>query len=188
MDAMTNAGTVVLAGEALVDLVPAGDGTLRPHPGGGPFNAARAAARLGAPVAFLGRLSSDRFGATLRAALAGDGVALDAAVATGDPTTLALAEVDADGAAAYRFYVDGTSAPGLDDARLPDGATMLCVGTLGLVFDPSASALERLVDRAPADVLVAVDPNCRPAAVRDAPAYRARLGRILQRADLVKAS
>src|SRR4051812_32174137 len=163
MDAMTNAGTVVLAGEALVDLVPAADGTLRPHPGGGPFNTARAAARLGAPVAFLGRLSSDRFGVQLRAVLEGDGVAVHTAIATDDPTTLAIAEVGAGGAATYRFYVEGTSAPGLTAAEaaaaLPPDAAMLCVGTLGLVFDPSAGALEDLVAGAGEGVLVVVDPN-----------------------------
>jgi fructokinase len=65
---------------------------------------------------------------------------------------------------------------------------MLCVGTLGLVFDPSAGALEDLVAAAGDGVLVAVDPNCRPAAIPDPDAYRARLDRILARADLVKAS
>ena len=45
--------------------------------------------------------------------LAADGVAADATERTGDPTTLALAEVDAAGAATYRFYTEGTSAPGL---------------------------------------------------------------------------
>lgn len=183
-------GRTVIAGEALVDLVPAGAGdTLAAHPGGGPYNVARAAARLGAPAAFLGRLSTDRFGTRLRSALREDGVDLSAAVATDDPTTLALAEVDADGAATYRFYADGTSAPGLAEATLPPDAAVLCVGTLGLVFDPCATTLARLAGGAPDGVLVAVDPNCRPAAIAgDEPAYRARLARVLARADLVKAS
>jgi fructokinase len=185
--------TIVVAGEALIDLVPAGaDGTLRAHAGGGPFNVARAAARLGAPVRFLGRLSSDRFGVTLRAALAADGVGLGTAVATDAPTTLAVAEVGPDGSAGYRFYTDGTSAPGLSDediARvLPNAMTTLCVGTLGLVFEPSATALEHAVARAGDGVLVAVDPNVRPAAIADPAAFRARLDRIMARADLVKAS
>ncbi|HEY4097449.1 MAG TPA: carbohydrate kinase [Baekduia sp.] len=185
--------TIVVAGEALIDLVPAGEGgMLSAHAGGGPFNVARAAARLGAPVSFLGRLSTDRFGVTLRAALAADGVGLATAVATDAPTTLAVAEVGADGAADYRFYADGTSAPGLtheDLARvLPNAMATLCVGTLGLVFEPSATALEHAVARVGAGVLVAVDPNVRPAAITDPAAFRARLDRIMARADLVKAS
>ena len=53
---------IVVGGEALVDLVLGRDGTVVAHPGGGPFNTARAIARLGRPVAFLGRLSHNRFG------------------------------------------------------------------------------------------------------------------------------
>jgi fructokinase len=184
---------IVVAGEALVDLVPDDAGRLQALPGGGPFNAARAAARLGAQVAFLGRLSTDLLGRRLRAGLADDGVDLRTAVETEDPTTLALAEVDADGGAAYRFYAAGTSAPGLTDEDVAAALAgvdpgVLCVGTLGLVFEPSASALERLVAAAGDDVLVVVDPNCRPAAIAAEPAYRARLTRILARADVVKAS
>jgi fructokinase len=180
-------GAIVFAGEALVDLAFGERGELVPLIGGGPFTAARAAARLGADARFLGRLSTDRFGGQLRAALAGDGVGLDAAVSTEDPTTLALVELDAAGVASYRFYTEGTSAPGLTDATLPDDTAVFCVGTLGLVFDPSASTLEAAVAAAPGHVLIAVDPNCRPVAIADEATYRARLDRILARADLVKA-
>ena len=107
---------IVVAGEALVDLVPGQDDALRAHPGGGPFNTARTIGRLGQPVAFLGRLSSDRFGRTLEAMLEADGVGLGSVVRTDEPTTLALAEVDAAGAARYRFYERATSAPGLEPA------------------------------------------------------------------------
>src|SRR4051812_36001789 len=165
---MTDSAPIVVAGEALIDLVPSGGGELRAHPGGGPFNTARAAARLGAPVAFLGRLSSDRFGVQLRAVLESDGVATHSAIATDDPTTLAVAEVDSDGAATYRFYAAGTSAPGLTAAQaasaLPDQAAMLCVGTLGLVFEPSAGALEDLVAAAGGGRVLPRGPQRPPAA------------------------
>ena len=35
---------------------------------------------------------------------------------------------------------------------------------------------------------MALDPNCRPPAIEDEAAYRARLGRLLERTDLLKAS
>jgi sugar/nucleoside kinase (ribokinase family) len=66
------AGLILIAGEALIELVPAGDGTLAAHPGGGPFNTARALGRLERPVAYLGRISTDRFGAELTGELAAD--------------------------------------------------------------------------------------------------------------------
>jgi fructokinase len=114
---LTRAGPIVVGGEALVDLVSDGTDSLTAHPGGGPFNTARAIARLEQPATYLGRLSTDRFGMRLRAALAADGVRLDAVVETDDPTTLALAELDRAGGASYRFYPDGTSVPGLTVER-----------------------------------------------------------------------
>jgi fructokinase len=167
----------------VVDLVPGAGGALSPLLGGGPYNAARAAAREGAEVAFLGRISADALGRRLLDGLVADGVGIGSVVTTEDPTTLALAEIGDDGGAAYRFYVAGTSAPGLADADVA-----LVVGTLGLVFEPSAGTLERLVGTVADDVLVVVDPNCRPAAVGDEEAYRARLERVFARADVIKAS
>jgi fructokinase len=184
---------VVVAGEALFDLVPTGDADgLRGHAGGGPFNTARTIGRLGVPVAFLGRLSSDRFGRRLEELLAADGVALDCVVRTGDPTTLAVAEVDRGGVARYRFYTRGTSAPGLTSeaalAALPERVGALHVGTLALALEPVASALEAAVNRLEGDALIVVDPNCRPSAIDDRDAYRARLARVLARSDVVKVS
>jgi fructokinase len=181
---------IVVAGEALIDLIVAGDGGVRAVPGGGPFNTARTVARLGVPCSFLGCLSTDRFGQRLRLALADDGVDLDAALTSDAPTTLAVAELDERGAATYRFYLEGTSAPALaEGARLPTpGVDALHVGTLGLVLEPVATTVERLAGDLPEEVLLMVDPNCRPAVIRDQPAWRRRLEAILARADVVKVS
>jgi fructokinase len=192
MSAIEPEPVIVVGGEALFDLVLEGTEDLRAHPGGGPFNTARTVARLAQPVAFLGRLSSDRFGSQLRRLLEGDGVGLGAAVDTEDPTTLALAELDPSGGATYRFYERATSAPGLTVdaalAALPAAVDVLHVGTLGLVLEPMATALEAVVDHLAGHALVAVDPNCRPAVIEDPAAYRARLRRVLARTDLVKVS
>jgi len=183
---------IVVAGEALVDLIVAADGRLSATPGGGPYNAARTIARLGAECSFLGRVSSDRFGRDLLAGLRADGVGLDLVVHTEQPTTLAVAELDSSGAATYRFYTEGTAAAGLRPGDvgggLPGSALALHVGTLGLVLEPTASTLAALVAQAPADVLVFVDPNCRPSVVGDRPAYLAGLRLVLERADVVKVS
>jgi fructokinase len=181
---------ILVGGEALYDLVLEGDEELRAHAGGGPFNTARTIARLGERVAYLGRLSTDRFGAMLRRMLADDGVLLDAVVETDDPTTLALAEVDRDGSAVYRFYERATSAPGLTPeaalAALPAGVGLLHVGTLG--FEPMSAALEAVVEELAGRALVAVDPNVRPGRIADPDGYRARLDRVIARSDLVKTS
>lgn len=148
---MSSDDVVVVAGEALFDLVPGGfSHDLHGHAGGGPFNTARTIGRLGVPVVFLGRLSRDRFGRRLEDLLTADAVSLDCVVRTDDPTTLAVAEVDGGGVARYRFYTCGTSAPGLTSeaalAALPKSVGALHVGTVGLALEPVASALEAVVD------------------------------------------
>jgi fructokinase len=184
--------TVVVAGEALIDLILRPDGSLAAAAGGGPFNAARTLARLGIDTVFLGGLSDDRFGRLLRTRLEEDGVRLGMPDAVPLPTSLAVAELDEGGAATYRFYLTGTSAPAVTDADahgvVTDATRVLHVGTLGLVLEPMATSLERLVADVADDVLVFVDPNCRPRIIDDAAAYAARLDRVLARADVVKVS
>jgi fructokinase len=184
---------IVVAGESLIDLIVGPDGRVEAIPGGGPYNVARTLGRLGQAVAFLGRISTDRFGSVLREGLAAEHVDLGLVAMTDAPTLLAVAELDAGGAATYHFYADGTAAPGLSAADLLDGglpaeATALHVGTLGLVFEPMAATIEAVVASAPDDVLVVADPNCRPTAILDPIGYRARLERVLRRVDIVKAS
>ena len=183
---------IVAAGEALIDLLVQADGQIVAAPGGGPFNAARTIGRLGGKVAFLGRLSNDRFGVMLREALAADGVDLDLVETTEAPTTLAIAELDDRGGATYRFHTAETAAPGLTAeavrramARRPSA---LHVGTLGLVLEPMASALATGVESAADATLVMIDPNCRPLVIAAREAYLDRLGRVLRRADVVKVS
>ena len=183
---------VVVTGEALIDLVLAPDGGLSGHPGGGPYNVARTIGRLEQPVAYLGRVSGDGFGARLRSQLEADGVRMDAVVETDAPTTLALAELDGSGVASYRFYEAGTSAPGLTleeaASALPPDIYAVYLGTLGLVFEPIATTLESIVGRIGPEPLVAIDPNCRPSTIADPASYRERLGRLLARTDILKVS
>ena len=184
---------ILVGGEALYDLVlQDGVDDLAGHPGGGPFNAARTIGRLGQPVAYLGRLSTDRFGNRLEAMLREDGVDLGYVVHTDDPTTLALAEVDHEGVARYRFYERGTSAPGLTPetalATLPDDVRLVHVGTLGLALEPIATALEAVVERLAGSALIAVDPNCRPWVIDDHDAYQARMRRVLAHSHVLKVS
>jgi fructokinase len=183
---------VLVAGEALYDLVIDSGGGLTGHPGGGPFNTARTIGRLRQPVAFLGRLSTDRLGVTHQRMLGSDGVGLGCVVRTPDPTTLALASLDAVGAASWSFYSAGTAAAGLEPqealAALPARVAALHVGTLGLVLEPLATALEAVVERLAGETLIVVDPNIRPQVIDDAEGFRTRLERVLRHSDLVKVS
>ena len=100
---------IVVAGEALIDLVVGTGSQVDARPGGGPYNAARTLARLGAETTFLGRLADDGFGRLLLDRLTGEGVALGVPEPSGKPSTLAVAAVDQSGAASYRFYLDRKS-------------------------------------------------------------------------------
>ncbi len=188
------AGVILVTGEALIDLVPSTEAAdaLAAHPGGGPFNSARTIGRLERPVVYLGRLSRDRFGRRMEALLAEDGVRLDAIVHTDEPTTLALADVDEQGVARYRFYTEGTAAAGLTPeaalAARPDDVRILHAGTLGLMLEPVADALEAVIARLSGHAMVFIDPNIRPDVIADPEAYRARLARVLAMSHVVKVS
>jgi fructokinase len=183
---------IVVAGEALIDLLVQPDGHLVAVPGGGPFNAARTIRRLGGEVAFLGRLSADRFGGVLRDALAGDGVDLTMTEATDAPTTLAIAELDDLGQATYRFHTAETASPELSlegvVGALAGRPRAFHFGTLGLVLEPMAASLEAGLASAGEETLVMLDPNCRPLVIRDRATYLARLDRVMTLADVVKVS
>jgi fructokinase len=183
---------IVVAGEALIDLLIQPNGEVKAVLGGGPFNAARAIARLGHPCRFVGRLSSDRFGTMLAAELSADGVEPGAAPCH-EPTTLAAAELDDHGAASYRFYLDGTSAPSLLPKHLQplDASSDIAavhLGTLALFIEPCATTLMHWLQGRTSTVLTMVDLNCRPLAFSDNAAYRRNLLAFASIAHVVKAS
>ncbi len=186
---------IVVCGEALIDLTSSRTepGRFDAHPGGGPCNTAVGLGRLGIPTGFLGRLSSDRFGESLRHHLADATVDLGMVVDTDDLSTLAVANIDPSGGAAYTFYATGTADPGLTAAMLPvlgETVRALHMGTCALVFEPSGSTLEALFlrERSIGSRFLALDPNVRLGLVNDVAAYRGRIGRMIAAADLVKVS
>jgi len=182
---------IVVCGEALIDMISNGDGTQQSAPGGGPFNTARALARLGVPTAFLGRLSDDVFGRELAELLKADGASLQLASVGSEPTTVAMAEVDSDGFAEYQFLVQGTSAPNLTPEMIPERfgseVTALHFGTLGLVLEPMASTLIQLMISERGRRVVMLDPNIRIGLVPDSE-YRDLLHLAISQSTIVKAS
>ena len=182
---------IVVCGEALIDMVTTGDGARRPTPGGGPFNTARALARLEVPAAFLGHFSTDEFGRMLADQLAADGASLGLASFGPEPTTIAVANIASNGLAEYEFSIEGTSAPNLTldmiPRELPAEVKAVHLGTLGLVLEPMASSLAALVRREHGRRLLMLDPNIRPVLATD-PQYRPRLDSLISQSTIVKAS
>jgi fructokinase len=185
-----------VGGEALVDLVPApatgaGElGALLPLPGGGPYNVAITLGRLGAPVRFLSRLSTDTFGDALLDRLRLSGVDTGLVQRGDEPTTLAVAGIAADGSARFSFHVDGTADRLVTDpGELPADVTTLSLGTLSLLLEPGATTYETLLRRHSArGGLTVVDPNIRPRMIPDPVAFRKRFASWLPDIALLKLS
>ena len=182
---------ILVCGEALIDTIHNDDGTQRAMPGGGPFNTARALARLGVPTGFLGHLSNDAFGQELASLLEADGASLEYATVGPEKTTIAVAEVDSDGLAEYQFLIQGTSAPNLTVDMVPAAfgpeVSALHLGTLGLVLEPMADTLVELADREHGKRLLMLDPNIRAGIAPDAE-YRERLHRVMRESTVIKGS
>ncbi len=169
------------------------DGGLRallPRLGGGPYNVALAAARLGVPASFLSRVSTDRFGVALVDRLAASGVDTALLQRGNEPSTLAVVALDERGTAQYTFYVEGTADRLVSDpGPLPDETTALSLGTLGMVLEPGVSAYEQVLRRESArGTLTVLDPNIRAALITDPAAYRARFASWLPDVRLLKIS
>jgi len=185
---------ILCAGEALIDMLPretaAGEAAFAPHAGGAVFNTAIALGRLGAPAGFFSGLSTDLFGQMLENALAHSKVDAGLAVRSARPTTLAFVTLT-DGHARYAFYDENTAGRMLAETDLPAlGATVQAVffGGISLAVEPCGSAYEALMLREAAHRVTMMDPNIRPGFIADEAAYRARLGRMLAAADIVKIS
>jgi fructokinase len=181
---------IVVAGEGLIDLI-AEDGALRPYPGGGPFNTAVALGRLGVPVGFFGRLSSDPFGRLLETCLLDSGVDGRYVLSGPAPTPLAVVHETADGDHEFSFYLTGTAYADVSKADLPEltpDVVALSAGTLGLASDPPGGSIEELLERESPTRLIVIDPNVRPAVFGEPSAYRLRFERCASFAHVVKLS
>jgi fructokinase len=184
---------IAVLGENLVDLLVASDRSVQALVGGGPFNVARTIGRLGGDARFFSGVSGDAFGTWVRETLLESGVSLALHTALKEPTTLAVVELAPSGPN-YHFHLNATASFALDAdeatsalASIPDLAAIY-FGTLGLVVEPMASWGEALVINCRPGTLIVIDPNCRPSAVSDHEAYRARVARLCVRAHVVKVS
>jgi fructokinase len=186
-------GVVAVAGEALIDFVPAGrPGLFQAAPGGSPANVAVGLARLDVPVRMVARIADDLLGRRVRAHLAGNGVDLSFAIHAEEPTSLAIVAVGQDGGAQYDFRVDGTADWQWRDEELAGvlDERVLAVhgGSLAFTMAPGADPLRRLLERARDRATVSYDPNCRPLLMGAPAALRGRIEALVALADVVKVS
>jgi len=183
---------IIVVGENVADLIPAGDGLLRVALGGGPANTAVAAARLGGAVGFAARFGADAFADQFRTRLTDAGVDLSAARMVDAPSSVAVAAVDGAGVARYDFWLDGAadfSATDLaTDLPEPSPGDILHVGSLAAYWPPGADAIEAWLARWRDRCTVTFDVNLRPVVLDRYPDALDRLERLIRLAHIVKAS
>jgi fructokinase len=186
-------GIVAVAGEAIVDLVPAPvGGYFEVAPGGSPANVAVALARQGVPARLLARIADDVLGRRVREHLTVNGVQLDHAVHATEQTSMAMVAVAPDGGPSYDFRIAGTAdwqwTPAELDGALDGPVVALHSGSLALTTPPGAAALRDLLTRAAGTVTISYDPNCRPLLMGDPADVLAGAHALLAVADVVKVS
>lgn len=183
---------IVVAGEALIDLVPGDDGRLMALAGGSPFNVAIGLGRLGVSTGYLGPISDDGFGDLLAARLADAQVDEVLAGRRALPTSLAMVHLGASGHASYRFYLEGTSATSLrteDATGLSTAAPLhISLGAVTFATDSTGPALASLARDAALRPFVSLDPNVRPAVMGDRAEAARTMDEIVTCVDLVKVS
>lgn len=188
---MTGKGVLVY-GEALVDIVPGRAGRKREAVlGGSGFNTALALARCGAPVAYNVSLSRDGFGQFFLRRLTEEGIDQRFVGSSDAPTPSAtVTSLDADGAATYRFSLNGTAF----DAAPPapenlDEFAHLHITSFGATLGTSGQAALALMRRArEAGLSISYDLNIRPAVLPALPEAHHAIDERAALSDLLKCS
>lgn len=179
-------------GDAVVDLLPDGEGRLLRCPGGAPANVAVGIARLGGKSAFIGRVGDDPFGRFMAKTLADERV--DVTHMRLDPahrTSTVVVDLDDHGERSFTFMVRPSADLFLEPADLPtfSAGEWLHVCSIALSAEPSRSAtFQAMADIREAGGYVSFDPNIRPDLWPDENALRRCLEQALQSADVVKLS
>jgi fructokinase len=194
---------VTCLGEALIDFVAveadrplARAQTFMRAAGGAPANVAVALVRLGVTAAFLGKISGDVFGQSLRETLAAEGVDVRGLVEhSASRTPLAFVGSNGSGGRSFVFYHNGTADSllrvGEVEARqdLIAHARVFHFGSLTLRAEPGCSATLAAVNLArESGCLVSFDPNVRLEVWDSAQRGRQLMLEAMQHVDVLKVS
>jgi fructokinase len=180
-----------VAGEVLIDLIPAG-ADRKPIVGGGPANTAKALSKLGVNTQFIDGISTDGYGQMAKDDLVTSGVKLDYVKYSDKPTCLAIVSLSDSGSASYEFVIENTATFDFTLDWLPnpetDQPSLLHIGTLATAIEPGASALfdwaQYVVKVAP----IVFDPNIRPAVISDRELYVKQVEKWVSISSAVKVS
>lgn len=182
-------------GEILIDFFPIEEHGqtvgFRMFPGGAPMNVAIGLARLGQPIAFVSKVSTDYFGRFLRHYLEAEHVNTRFLISDPALSTLAFVAVE-NNEPTFTFYGEGAADTLLKVEDLPSAlfeqTRVLQVGGISLLRGSTPNTILAAVERMHGRALIAFDPNIRPALVEDGASYRVLLDKLFRMADLVKIS
>ncbi|MDV5172350.1 aminoimidazole riboside kinase [Photobacterium rosenbergii] len=156
---------VWVTGDAVVDLIPEGEGTYLKCPGGAPANVAVGIARLGGETAFFGRVGQDPLGRFMKQVLAAEGVNTDLMKLDADHrTSTVIVDLDDKGERSFTFMVK----PSADQFTSADDVPAFAKGewlhacSIALANEPSRSTtLDAMKAIKAAGGFVSFDPNLR---------------------------
>ena len=174
----------LVIGEALIDIVERDGVALGEHVGGSPLNVAIGLGRLGRDVDFLTHIGRDDRGKRIVDYVEASGVQLVSGSTDARRTPTALARLDAGGAANYVFDIEWALA-GTAEVAPP---LVAHTGSIAAFLDPGCLATAALLDAYRPSATISYDPNVRAALISDHEQARTRIERLVERADVVKAS
>jgi fructokinase len=159
--------SVLVIGEALVDVVHGINGEIKNIPGGSPANTAVALARLGTKTYMKARTSHDQFGEEIRNYLTNQNVNLDYSLVVDSPSSVINAVIQKDGSAKYEANLKGAADYGwtfeeLNQVIDPD-IQIVQLGSLTSYVEPGATNVEKWFSqlRQSNNYLLNFDPNIR---------------------------
>jgi fructokinase len=181
-------------GDALIDFLPVrsvdGRDAAVPVAGGSCLNIAVGMARLGAPAAFVGGISTDLFGRMIADHALTSKVDLRYATRSDHQTTLAFVRTVA-GEPQYAFYDEATASRNWTyraGAIRFGEIDAIHVGSTTLANDQGAAQALAMIEDAAGATTISFDPNCRPNLVRDKARYVAQMDAFAAAADIVRMS
>ncbi|WP_068432677.1 carbohydrate kinase family protein [Piscicoccus intestinalis] len=174
---------VIVAGEALIDIVVSREGE-NEHVGGSPANVAIGLARLTHEAALACHIGTDERGVRIKDHLAGENVSLVDGSTSAERTPTATALLDTEGAATYAFKITWD----LDrDLPVPPGAHFH-TGSIAATLQPGGDAVRDVMTRVRDTNTISYDPNARPQLMGHSELVRPRVEELVALSDVVKAS
>ena len=187
--------SVLVIGEALVDVVHGLNGEIKNIPGGSPANTAVALARLGTKTYMKARTSRDKFGTEIRNYLTNQNVNLDYSLVVDSPSSVIDALIQKDGSAIYEANLNGAADYGWTftelNQEIDSEIQIIQLGSLTSYVEPGATNVEKWFTnlRQSNKYLLTFDPNIRhPLVGQNEEDVRSRAKKLASLSHVVKAS